>query len=126
MRLKQTLTGLILVPLLYGLGCSEAHSDETPVPQNEAGPYVSRGLDRRGLKDPKVKAAMSQVPRHQFIPLEMQEQAYDDRAVAIGHGQTISQPYIVALMTEHAGVTQGSKVLEIGTGSGYQAAVLAE
>ena len=90
------------------------------------GPYTTKGLDRRGLNDPKVRHAMSRVPRHRFVPEEVRELAYEDRAVGIGQGQTISQPYIVALMTESANISQGSKVLEIGTGSGYQAAVLAE
>jgi len=87
---------------------------------------VSKGLERIALKDPAVKAALSRVPRHRFVPADEKSLAYEDRALAIGQGQTISQPYIVALMTEQAGVSKGSKVLEIGTGSGYQAAVLAE
>jgi len=69
---------------------------------------------------------MEKVPRHLFVPIEMQSLAYADRALPIEHGQTISQPYIVALMTQWANVGPDSKVLEIGTGSGYQAAVLAE
>lgn len=94
--------------------------------QTETGPYVSKGLERVTLKDPAVKAALSRVPRHRFVPEPEKSAAYEDRALPIGEGQTISQPYIVALMTEQAGITKGSKVLEIGTGSGYQAAVLAE
>ncbi len=80
----------------------------------------------RGIEDPDVLAAMEQVPRHEFVPPEEVEQAYDDHPLPIGYGQTISQPYIVALMTELLAVKPGDKVLEIGTGSGYQAAVLAE
>jgi protein-L-isoaspartate(D-aspartate) O-methyltransferase len=94
--------------------------------EQNVGPYVSQGLNRHGLKNPEVRAAMSRVPRHEFVPSEEQSHAYEDRAVSIGKGQTISQPYIVALMSENSAVTHGSKVLEIGTGSGYQAAVLAE
>ena len=94
--------------------------------QSETGPVVSKGLERIALKDPAVKAALSRVPRHRFVPVPEQAAAYEDRALPIGQGQTISQPYIVALMTEQAGISKGSKVLEIGTGSGYQAAVLAE
>jgi len=78
------------------------------------------------IKDRHVLLAMSRVPRERFIPLELQSSAYDDRPLGIGCGQTISQPYIVALMTEALGLTGQEKVLEVGTGSGYQAAVLAE
>lgn len=75
---------------------------------------------------PEVLAAMARVPRHRFVPINQQAHAYENRPLPIGHGQTISQPYIVALMTGLLAVQPGSKVLEIGTGSGYQAAVLAE
>ena len=87
--------------------------------------YFLQGLDRPALKDQRVLDALSRVPRHEFVPPDMEEYAYDDRALPIGQGQTISQPYIVALMTQEARVEPGSKVLEIGTGSGFQAAVLA-
>jgi protein-L-isoaspartate(D-aspartate) O-methyltransferase len=80
---------------------------------------------RAAVTDSRVLAAMLAVPRHAFVPPEVSDQAYDDTPLPIGHGQTISQPYIVALMTEHLGLPPGGKVLEIGTGSGYQAAVLA-
>jgi protein-L-isoaspartate(D-aspartate) O-methyltransferase len=73
-----------------------------------------------------VLAAMAAVPRHRFVPADLASQAYDDHPLPIGLGQTISQPYIVALMTQWAKVAPGDKVLEVGTGSGYQAAVLAE
>lgn len=76
--------------------------------------------------DPAVAAAIGEVPRHEFVPPAYREYAYDDRPLPIGEGQTISQPYIVALMTDLAAVDSGSTVLEVGTGSGYQAAVLAE
>ena len=78
------------------------------------------------IKDKRILLAMSRVPRERFVPPELQQSAYDDRPLSIGCGQTISQPYIVALMTEALGLTGREKVLEIGTGSGYQAAVLAE
>ena len=74
---------------------------------------------------PAVAAAMASVPRHRFVPAGGQAAAYANRPLTIGHGQTISQPFIVALMTELAAVSPGDRVLEIGTGSGYQAAVLA-
>jgi len=81
---------------------------------------------QRGISDPTVLQVMETVPRHLFVPSEYLDQAYEDHPLPIGHGQTISQPYIVALMTDKLNVKRGDKVLEIGTGSGYQAAVLAQ
>jgi len=78
----------------------------------------------RGIKDTRVLAAMRAVPRHEFVPEDVRFSAYDDRPLPIGHGQTISQPFIVAFMTEQLKPQPTDKVLEIGTGSGYQAAVL--
>ena len=80
---------------------------------------------RPPVTDRRVIEAMAAVPRHAFVPPELRRRAYADSALPIGRGQTISQPYIVALMTEHLRVTPDTKVLEVGTGSGYQAAVLA-
>jgi protein-L-isoaspartate(D-aspartate) O-methyltransferase len=80
----------------------------------------------RGIAHEPTLAAMRQVPRHRFVPPELRHAAYQDSPLPIGHGQTISQPFIVAFMTEAAALTRDSKVLEIGTGSGYQAAVAAE
>ncbi len=87
---------------------------------------VDEQIHARGVTNKSVLDAMRRVPRHKFVDAEWQRQAYDDHPLPIGHGQTISQPYIVALMTELLGLKPGDKVLEIGTGSGYQAAVLAE
>jgi protein-L-isoaspartate(D-aspartate) O-methyltransferase len=87
---------------------------------------VRNQLIPRGIRDERVLQAMKKVPRHLFIPEHMQHRAYDDSALAIGEGQTISQPYMVAVMTELLELRGNEKVLEIGTGSGYQAAVLAE
>ena len=87
---------------------------------------VLQQIEPRGVKDPAVLAAMRAVPRHQFVPEDYREAAYNDSPLPIGESQTISQPYIVALMSELLEVKAGDKVLEIGTGSGYQAAVLAE
>jgi protein-L-isoaspartate(D-aspartate) O-methyltransferase len=87
---------------------------------------VDGQIAARGVEDRRVLAAMAAVPRHEFVPGAQVEHAYSDGPLPIGFGQTISQPYIVALMTELADVGEGDKVLEIGTGSGYQAAVLAE
>ena len=87
---------------------------------------VETQIENRGVSDPLVLEAMRSVPRHEFVPEEYLDQAYADHPLPIGFGQTISQPYIVALMSEALGVEPGDKVLEIGTGSGYQAAVLAQ
>ena len=86
---------------------------------------IDRDLRGRGIKDPRVLAAMETVPRHLFIPEHLRRFAYEDRPLPIGEGQTISQPYVVAYMTELLELRGNEKVLEIGTGSGYQAAVLA-
>jgi protein-L-isoaspartate(D-aspartate) O-methyltransferase len=86
---------------------------------------VETQIEARGIHDPRVLEAMREIPRHVFIPGDLSGAAYHDRPLPIGKGQTISQPYIVALMTELLGVQQGDRVLEIGTGSGYQAAILA-
>ncbi|MBN1490364.1 MAG: protein-L-isoaspartate(D-aspartate) O-methyltransferase [Phycisphaerae bacterium] len=81
---------------------------------------------RIAVRDERVLEAMREVPRHLFVPSALADDAYTDRPLPIGHGQTISQPYIVALMTEALQLKSGDKVFEVGTGSGYQAAVLAE
>ena len=83
-------------------------------------------IEARDIRGDAVLAAMRTVPRHEFVPAARRDEAYEDHAVPLAEGQTVSQPYIVALMTEMARVPPGGKVLEIGTGSGYQAAVLAE
>ena len=85
---------------------------------------VLRQLERRGIHDPRVLEAMEWVPREEFVPVELIDLAYDDRALPIGLEQTISQPYTVAYMCQEARLTADDKVLEIGTGSGYGAAVL--
>lgn len=82
-------------------------------------------IEARGVRDPRVLEAMRTVPRHLFVPETYREAAYNDSPLPIGHGQTISQPYIVAVMTELLELDAGDKVLEIGGGSGYQAAILA-
>ncbi len=87
---------------------------------------VERGIIAYGIVSPEVIAAMRRVPRHEFVPEEYNHLAYENNPLPIGYGQTISQPYIVALMTQELDVEAGDKILEIGTGSGYQAAVLAE
>jgi protein-L-isoaspartate(D-aspartate) O-methyltransferase len=87
---------------------------------------VEQQIRQRGVTDTRVLDAMRSVPRDRFVPAEMVGKAYEDGPIAIGFGQTISQPYIVAYMTEALGVLPSHKVLEVGTGSGYQAAVLSE
>jgi len=83
-------------------------------------------IEARGITEPRLLGALRRVPRHEFVPEDSVLEAYDDHPIAIGNGQTISQPYIVARMTSLAEVEPGCRVLEIGTGSGYQSAVLAE
>ena len=102
------------------------------LPAQGAGDYdaarrqmVARQLAARDIKDKRVLAAMALVPRHEFVPINMRGRAYGDHPLPIGQGQTISQPYIVAFMSQAVAIEPGDKVLEIGTGSGYQAAVLA-
>ncbi len=105
---------------------------EATTPTSTVDPYLQQRLDMvektivaRGVKNPDVLRAMRTVPRHLFVPEQYRDQAYADHPLPIGYGQTISQPYIVAWMTELLELKPGDKVLEIGTGSGYQAAVLA-
>ena len=94
--------------------------------QEERSEMVLYQIRARGVEDPSVLEAMENVPRHEFVPEHYSRDAYRDSPLPIGHGQTISQPYIVAHMTELLELVPGDRVLEIGTGSGYQAAVLSE
>jgi protein-L-isoaspartate(D-aspartate) O-methyltransferase len=87
---------------------------------------VAEQIQARDVADRRVLAAMRKVPRHRFVPAQFRAEAYDDHPLPIGEGQTISQPYIVGIMSELMQLTGGERVLEVGTGSGYQAAVLAE
>lgn len=98
----------------------------SPEYEKEREHMVKSQLARRGIKDKRVLDAMRQVPRHLFIPKDTRSLAYSDGPLSIGHGQTISQPYIVALMTELLELTGQETVLELGTGSGYQAAILSQ
>lgn len=92
----------------------------------ERSSMVDQQILNRGIRNTRVLDAMRSVERHHFVPEQYRHMAYSDRPLPIGHQQTISQPYIVALMTDYLNLKEGEKVLEIGTGSGYQAAVLAE
>ncbi|MEX2500497.1 MAG: protein-L-isoaspartate(D-aspartate) O-methyltransferase [Wenzhouxiangellaceae bacterium] len=96
-----------------------------PARDDEREAMVRRQIEGAGIDDEQVLEAMRTVPRHAFVPDSKQSRAYADRPLPIGHGQTISQPFIVGYMTEQLGVGPGDRVLEIGTGSAYQAAVLA-
>jgi protein-L-isoaspartate(D-aspartate) O-methyltransferase len=87
---------------------------------------VVQQIERRGISDRRVLEAMREVPRHEFVPAAMKARAYDDHPLPIGCGQTISQPYIVAFMLEHLRLKATDRVLELGTGSGYQAAILSK
>jgi len=107
-----------------GAQLSDASTDDVYIDQRLA--MVDTQIRARGVTDAAVLLAMENVPRHEFVPAEYQASAYADSPLAIGYEQTISQPYIVALMTSLIAPTVDDRVLEIGTGSGYQAAILAE
>ncbi len=92
--------------------------------QNERQNMVKLQLERRGIKDKRILQTFLEVPRHEFVPLEHRSVAYTDHPIPIGYGQTISQPYVVALMIREVGVSEEDIVLDIGTGSGYGAAIL--
>ncbi len=92
--------------------------------ERERKQMVREQIERRGLHDPRLLAAFESVPRHLFVPEEYRYAAYDDNPLPIGYGQTISQPYIVALMTDLLKLTGDERILEVGAGSGYQAAIL--
>ncbi len=113
---------IFIVPGISMVECGE----DTDEYQGLRKKMVAKQIKDRGIVDQKVLEAMGKIPRHMFVPESLRSQAYQDYPLAIGEGQTISQPYIVALMTESLGLSDNHHVLEIGTGSGYQAAVLAE
>jgi protein-L-isoaspartate(D-aspartate) O-methyltransferase len=102
------------------------HQQDTADQARARAEMIREQLRARDIRDPRVLDVMSRVPRHVFVPDEQRAGAYEDHPLPIGHGQTISQPYIVAFMTQALKVEADHNVLEIGTGSGYQAAVLAE
>ncbi|MBI9106403.1 MAG: protein-L-isoaspartate(D-aspartate) O-methyltransferase [Spirochaetales bacterium] len=118
---------IVFIPLflfvypIYSRGSAETFPDDNKDPAQE---MVSSQIEARGVTDLRVLSAMLKVSREDFVPEEYRSFSYADRPLPIGFGQTISQPYIVALMTELLELEEGEKVLEIGTGSGYQAAVL--
>ena len=111
-----------LFSLMLNLGCSQ----NTDSYENQRKIMVEDQIKRRGVKDVGVLKAVQKVEREKFVPEKYRDLAYSDNPLPIGHQQTISQPYIVAYMTEHLQISKSHNVLEIGTGSGYQAAILAE
>jgi protein-L-isoaspartate(D-aspartate) O-methyltransferase len=124
-RLKRARRGLVvLLGLTHGSACGSAarQVDYTSARHD----MVTRQIEARGVRNARVLQAMRDVPRHEFVPEDYGALAYDDRPLPIGLGQTISQPYVVGLMTELLAPEPGDRILEVGTGSGYQAAVAAE
>lgn len=126
-------TALLLVVLLFPLNsCAPASSEQIAAEETAAQDFAQqrrRLIDQlrlEGVNSSAVLDAMLKVPRHKFVPESQRHLAYQNRPLSIGHDQTISQPFIVGYMSEAAAIAPGEKVLEIGTGSGYQAAVLAE
>jgi len=121
---------MLSMSFIFLADCSEggrmAEPDSRPDFITMREKMVETQIKARGIKDPRVLSAMRKVERHRFVPKEYQGSAYLDQPLPIGEGQTISQPYIVGLMTELLELRGGEKVLEVGTGSGYQAAILAE
>jgi len=118
-----TLLTLYAAVLLSSARCSSQGEEAYDEPRRR---MVEEQLRARDIEDPRVLDAMGRVPRHLFVPAALRFRAYADHPLPIGSGQTISQPYIVALMTQLAEIEPDDAVLEIGTGSGYQAAVLSE
>jgi protein-L-isoaspartate(D-aspartate) O-methyltransferase len=120
---------MLLMPRLMALtalACSSARDADEQALARAREEMVAEQIAARGVRDEATLAALRKVPRHLFVPEASRAQAYADHPLPIGHGQTISQPYIVAFMTEALALRGGESVLEIGTGSGYQAAVLGE
>ena len=120
----------VFIFLLFLARCTEGKRASDSSPEGDYKTMRERMVETqikaRGVKDPRVLAAMLKVERHLFVPKDLHPTAYSDQPLPIGEGQTISQPYIVALMTELLDLKGEEKVLEVGTGSGYQAAILAE
>lgn len=112
------------VLIFFALFLLPVQQEKEYAKQREA--MVKKQIESRGIKDPATLTAMRKVPRHLFVPKDQMANAYEDRPLPIGSGQTISQPYIVAYMTEVIKPKSNFRVLEIGSGSGYQAAVLSE
>jgi protein-L-isoaspartate(D-aspartate) O-methyltransferase len=121
-RITSRITVFCCIITLLSLATSEGGDSYDLMRQQ----MVRQDIRGRDVRDPQVLSAMSRVPRHLFVEPAYRDHAYEDHPLPIGEGQTISQPYVVALMTEALRLKRGDRVLEIGTGSGYQAAILAE
>jgi protein-L-isoaspartate(D-aspartate) O-methyltransferase len=117
-------TQFLLFAAIATTGCGQSSTPADFAAQRQR--MVEQQLKPRGIKDERVLTAMTKVPREEFVPLDARANAYQDGPLSIGYAQTISQPYIVAFMTEQLRPKQTDRVLEIGSGSGYQAAILAE
>jgi protein-L-isoaspartate(D-aspartate) O-methyltransferase len=126
MRTRLFLALVICAAALTDSACSNPSAVTADRWAEQRQRMVDEQLVPRGIKNARVLAAMGKVPRHEFVPSDVREEAYEDRPLPIGEKQTISQPYIVAFMTEAIDPKPGQRALEVGTGSGYQAAVLAE
>jgi protein-L-isoaspartate(D-aspartate) O-methyltransferase len=120
------MTLMAWLTMLTALSCAPAAPPDDGTLARARDRMVADQIEARGIHDPRTLAALRKVPRHLFVPPVSLADAYADHPLPIGHGQTISQPYIVAFMTEALGLAGGETILEVGTGSGYQAAVLAE
>jgi protein-L-isoaspartate(D-aspartate) O-methyltransferase len=118
-------TGLLAALFLVAGGAMADDQAEDAAWRARADAMVRTQIEARGVRDPRVLAAFREVPRQRFVPEAYRARAFDDGPLPIGRGQTISQPYVVASMTEQLALAPGDRVLEIGTGSGYQAAILA-
>lgn len=128
-RKKRIPGWVLLLALLSGCATSPSPPRGGPMPESDRFEMdriemVERQIRARGVRDPRLLQVLREVPRHLFVPSYLAREAYDDNPLPIGYGQTISQPYIVAYMTEQLHLEEPMKVLEIGTGSGYQAAIL--
>lgn len=128
--MKKQLWNSFLIAAIFNLIFAFSSISQTPGGEDwwkgEAKMMVNTQIVSRGVEDGRVINAMKKTPRHRFVPKKIEKMAYSDRPLPIGEGQTISQPYIVALMTELLELKGKEKVLEIGTGSGYQAAILSQ
>jgi len=122
------LAAIFALTTVTAAGADDPRADERAQLVSEVAGLATETGDETGRKtfDPRVLDALAKVPRHRFVPADQEKYAYRNRPLPIGYGQTISQPYIVALMTDLLNVKPGTRILEIGTGSGYQAAMLAE
>ena len=125
-RILRSFSRVGCLVFLCVVACSDAKPPKTGDLTAQRETMVETQIAARGINDPATLEAMRTVPRHEFLPMRLREEAYMDYPLPIGHGQTISQPFIVAFMTEAIRPQPGEKILEIGAGSGYQAAILAQ